>query len=116
MSKQESEKRTSPWKSNPTTSHYTPETPVTVGDHGGRGGTVVDCGHGGHAGCGSCGGCGGGLGGRGHGGGGSGQGNAGPIDEQGHEQGGVHQVWEWSMMSLIHLENILSHHHLVILL
>ena len=79
MSKNESEKRTSPWKSNPTI-HYTPETPVTVGDHVGRGGTVVNCGHGG---CGGCGGV--------HGGGDCGQGHAGPINEQGHEQGGVHQ-------------------------
>ena len=62
MSKQVSEKRTSPQKNNPT-SHYTPETPVTGGDHGGLGGTVVDCGCGGR----------GGRGGRG-------QGHAGPSD------------------------------------
>ena len=79
MSKHESEKRTSPQKSNPTT-HYTPETPVTVGDHVEYAGTVVDCGHEGHGGCGG-----------GRGGGGGGQGHIGPIDKQGHEQGGVHQ-------------------------
>ena len=73
MAKQLSEKRSSPRKNNPT-SHYTRETPVTGGDHGGRGGTVVDHGHGG------CGGRGG------HGG--HGQGHGGPSDEQGHGLGG----------------------------
>ena len=69
MSRQESEKRTSPQKP---TNHFTPETPLTVGDHVGHGGTVVDCGHGG------CGGCGGGRGGRG-----CGQGHHGTIAEHG---------------------------------
>ena len=93
MSKQVSEKRTSPWKNNPT-SHYTPETHLTVGNHGGHGGTVAD------------GGSRGGSGGRGgHGGhGGHGLGHGGPSDEQGHgkgggkqgvgQQGGVHQGLE----------------------
>ena len=51
-----------------------------MGDHVVLGGTVVDCGHGGRVGRGV-----------GRGGGGRGQGHYGPIDKQGHEQGGVHQ-------------------------
>ncbi len=61
MSTPESEKRTSPRKSN-TTIHFTPDTPVTVGSGG----------------CGGRGGCGGGRG-----GGGRGQGHHGPVAEHG---------------------------------
>ena len=104
MSKHESEKRTSPQKNNPTT-HYTPETPVNVGDHVGRGGTVVDCGHGGHGGCG--GGCGGEV---------VDRDMLDPLMNKDMNKEVYIKVWEWSMMSLIHLENILPHHHLAILL
>ena len=65
MSRHESKKRTSHRKSYPT-NHYTPETPVTVGDHVGSGGTVVDCGHGDRGGCGGSGGSHGGGGRGGH--------------------------------------------------
>ena len=83
MSRHESEKRTSPQKP---TNHFTLETAVTVGDHVGSGGTVVDCGHGGRGGCGGCGG--------GRGGGGRGQGHNGPLSDKDMNKEVYIKVWE----------------------